>query len=62
MLCLTRKIGEAITLELPDGRTVTITPLQFRSDHRVMIGIDAPKDIPVHRPEAIDKQPRHLLS
>jgi carbon storage regulator len=50
MLVLSRKIGEVITV----GNDVRITVLSF--DRGVVrLGIEAPKNIPVHRKEVFDK-------
>lgn len=46
MLILTRNVDEAITV----GDDVTITVLGVKGK-QVRIGIDAPKEIPVHREE-----------
>ena len=46
MLILTRRVGEALKI----GDDVTITVLSVRG-HQVRIGIDAPKDVGVHREE-----------
>jgi len=43
---LTRRAGE--TIHIGDGITVTV--LEF-SGGQVRLGIDAPKDVPVHREE-----------
>jgi carbon storage regulator len=49
MLVLSRKVGEVITI----GKSVTITVIN--SDRGVVrLGIDAPKNIPVHRKEVFD--------
>ena len=50
MLVLSRKVGEIITV----GNLITITVV---SNDRgiVRLGIDAPRDIPVHRKEVYDK-------
>lgn len=50
MLVLSRKVGEVITI----GNSVTITVLSYDRGI-VRIGIDAPKNIPVHRKEVYDK-------
>ncbi len=50
MLVLSRKIGEVITV----GNSVKITVLNFDRGI-VRLGIDAPKNIPVHRKEVYDK-------
>ncbi len=50
MLVLSRKIGEVITI----GSSVKITVLSY--DRGVVrVGIEAPKNIPVHRKEVYDR-------
>jgi len=46
MLILTRYITEKIMI----GNNITVTVLRVKDD-QVSIGIDAPKEIPVHREE-----------
>ena len=58
MLVLARHRDESIIIPLPDGRRVRIMVVNIRGD-QVRIGIEAPKDIPVHREEvmaAIDRE------
>lgn len=50
MLVLSRKVGEKIII----GDSIAITVVSVQGDH-VRIGIDAPKDIPVHRKEVHDE-------
>lgn len=52
MLVLTRRVGQSIRLELPDGRTVMIHVLeeQGRHDGR-RLGIEAPQDVTIMRDE-----------
>ena len=50
MLVLSRLLGEKIVVG--DG-LITFTVVDIRGD-KVRIGIDAPKDIPVHRQEVYD--------
>jgi len=46
MLILTRRIGEKIVI----GDNVTITVLGVKGN-QVRVGIEAPRDVPVHREE-----------
>jgi len=49
MLCLTRGRGESIIVG-----DATVTILEFRPGQRVRLGIDAPREVPVHRREVHD--------
>jgi carbon storage regulator CsrA len=51
MLVLHRRPGEKVYLELPDGRRVTITVVEFHGRSAVKLGFDAPKDVAIYRPE-----------
>lgn len=46
MLILTRRVGETLII----GDNVKVTVLGVRG-HQVRIGVDAPKDVSVHREE-----------
>ncbi len=50
MLVLTRKLGEKIIIG--DSITVTIVSID---EHRIQLGVDAPKQVPVYRLEVIEK-------
>ena len=50
MLILTRRIGEVLII----GNDVKITVLGVRG-HQVRIGVDAPKNVSVHRKEIYDQ-------
>ena len=50
MLILTRKIGETINID--DDTTVTVLGIQ---GNQVRIGVDAPKEVAVHRQEIYNK-------
>ena len=49
MLVLTRKRNEAILI----NDDITITVVEIRGD-KVRLGVDAPKDVPIHRKEVYD--------
>lgn len=51
MLVLTRKVGEALVFELPDGRKIEVTIVRKTNANEVAISIDADKDIIVKRKE-----------
>lgn len=50
MLILTRRVGETIVVETDDGTLVTATVLGVKGN-QVRIGVNAPKEIAVHREE-----------
>ena len=50
MLVLTRKVGEQIVI----NDEIVITVVRLQGD-KVRIGIDAPRSIPVHRHEILDR-------
>lgn len=50
MLVLTRRVDESLMV----GDDVTVTVLDIKGN-QVRIGIDAPKDIPVHREEIYER-------
>lgn len=49
MLVLSRKKNEIITI----GENIRVMIIEVHGD-RVRIGIDAPKDVPVHRKEVLE--------
>jgi carbon storage regulator len=59
MLILTRRIGEIIRI----GDDVTVTVLAVKDGGQVRLGVEAPKNIPVHREEIFEriKRERGLL-
>ena len=50
MLVLTRKIGEQIYI----NDEVVVTVVRIHGD-KVRLGIDAPRNIPVHRSEVVER-------
>lgn len=50
MLVLTRKLGQQIVIN--ENIVITIVNVE---DHRVQVGIEAPKSIPIFRKEVIEK-------
>ena len=50
MLILTRRVGESVVI----GEDVTVTVLGVKGNH-VRIGINAPKNVAVHREEIFER-------
>jgi len=50
MLILTRKIGESVRI----GEDITVEVVGVKGTH-VRIGIGAPRDVPVHREEVVER-------
>lgn len=55
MLILTRRTGETVMI----GNDVTLTVLGVKGN-QVRLGINAPKDVPVHREEIFERIRREL--
>ena len=53
MLVLTRKRGETLVI----GDDIKVTVLSVRGN-LVRVGVDAPKSVPVHRQEVLDRMQR----
>ena len=50
MLILTRRVGETLMI----GNDISVTVLSVK-DNQVRIGVDAPKDVAVHREEIFER-------
>jgi carbon storage regulator len=50
MLILTRRVGETVMI----GRDLTVTVLGVKGN-QVRVGVDAPKEVPVHREEVYER-------
>lgn len=50
MLILTRRVGESVMV----GDDITVTVLDVKGN-QVRIGVNAPKDVPVHREEIYER-------
>lgn len=53
MLVLSRKQGESIVV-LVNGMTLTFTAIEVRG-RKVRLGVEAPKEVPVHRREVYEQ-------
>jgi len=53
MLILTRRVGETLMI----GEQITVTVLGVKGN-QVRVGINAPKDVSVHREEIFSRLPR----
>jgi carbon storage regulator len=57
MLILTRRIGETLMI----GDRVTVTVLEVKGN-QVRLGINAPKEVEVHREEVFERVKRERLN
>ena len=53
MLILTRRPGESLIIEPPDGKQIEVTVLEIKGN-QVSIGTNAPDDIAIVREELLD--------
>jgi sRNA-binding carbon storage regulator CsrA len=52
-LTVTRRMGERVVMDLPDGRCVVVSVFECpRHADRVRLHVDAPDDVLISRPEA----------
>jgi carbon storage regulator len=54
MLTLTRRVGETLIIELPDGQEIRVTVTGLNGS-QVRLGTEAPREILVSREEIRDK-------
>ena len=54
MLVLTRKLGQKIRI----GDTISVTIVSI-DEHRVQLGIDAPRKVPIYRLEVVENIEKH---
>ena len=57
MLILTRRVGETVMI----GRDITVTILGVKGN-QVRVGVNAPKEVPVHRVEVYERIKREEAS
>jgi carbon storage regulator CsrA len=55
MLVLTRRVGEGITVTLPDGRTMRVMVASVRENGAIRVGIEAPEDCHIVRDELLKR-------
>jgi carbon storage regulator len=51
MLILTRNIGDSLMI----GDHIKLTVLESHRGQQIRVGIDAPRDVPVHREEVYER-------
>jgi len=56
MLVLSRRPGETLIVETPDGERIKVTVLEVKGN-QVRIGTDAPDDVSIVRKELLEKLP-----
>jgi len=56
MLVVSRKLGESVTIDLPDGRVIKVTLTEVGLG-KARIGIDAPRDVNIARTELVPPKP-----
>lgn len=54
MLILTRRPGETLIIELPNGKQIDVTVLEVKGN-QVRLGTDAPDDIAIVREELLER-------
>lgn len=51
-LVLSRRVGEAVIISLPDGREVKVSLLDILG-RRASVGVEAPRDVAIRRDELL---------
>jgi len=58
MLVISRKKGESITIQTPEG-PVTVTIMGIRSNNAIRIGVEAPEEVSIYREEIYSEIQEH---
>ncbi len=58
MLVISRREGESITIQTPEG-PVTVTIIGIRSNNGIRIGVEAPEEVSIYREEIYSEIQEH---
>lgn len=57
MLALSRKLGEAVVVGLPDGQQIRVVVLDIDRG-KIRLGFEAPRELPIYRQELLPLDPQ----